>query len=442
MSILQSLLGPKRGFDGGLFLPENKSVTARRPIEHLSVDGPLHVPLMATRDLLTQPIVSVGQQVLGGERLAEPIGPDSIPVHAPTSGKIVAIDRTWSPLDGYLPCAVLEPDGRDELTGRHIYWQNESFIVQIAAHGVLCRQPRRAAHRVILDAVAAGATVLIVNAMETEPYLTSDLRTLVEQPGRIMDATCEVADAIGAARAIIALPYRHRRVVKNINWEGHGRQVEIATLANAYPQCHPTLLVKTLLDEEIEPGGDALDAGALVLPLATLRCIAEALIDDRPVTHAVMTVAGECVERPGTYRVAIGTPLRRLSERLGLKMPVVKAVVGGSMTGTAVVRADAVVTADMNGLLLLPSVERFNPLPCTHCGWCVEDCPVGIDPPSLMHLDSKPGCNEMERSELRACIDCSLCTYVCPSHLPLAETMKRMRWRFDADPATGVSPST
>jgi len=435
VAILSNILGPRKGFDGGLFLPSHKSRTARRPIETLPVDGPLRVPLTVRRDLGTAVVVEVGQRVLAGERLSRSIGQEAVPVHAPTSGRIVGLDRAWTPQDGYLPCAALEPDGRDEAVPQRFGWEDESFIVQLAEKGVICPRPWQPLHVVIKQAVAAGVTDLIVNAMETEPYLTADLRTLIEEPGRIIDTTCELADALGVSRAVVAVPYRHRAVVKRMQAEAVGRHIEIAALPDAYPQCHPVLLVKSLLEREVAPGGSVMDEGAVVLPLGAVRGAARALLDDRAVTHALLTVAGDAVERAGIYRVAVGTPMRRLARRVGLVSPVSAAVCGGPLTGLALGNEEAVVTAEATALLLFSTAHRPVPSSCIRCGWCIEDCPVGLDPPALMQLESRSQCSTAERHYLDACIDCGLCSHVCPTQLPLAETIRRTRLRFGGRPS-------
>ena len=53
-----NLFGPRYGFEGGLFLSDHKTVTARLPIETLTVDGPLYVPLQAAANRPTRPVVS------------------------------------------------------------------------------------------------------------------------------------------------------------------------------------------------------------------------------------------------------------------------------------------------------------------------------------------------------------------------------------------------
>jgi electron transport complex protein RnfC len=430
VSFWSNVLGPRETFEGGSFLPDQKALIARRPIEVVSADGPLHIPLQAGRDLPTIIEVGIGDRVLGGQRLARPADTDSLPVHAPTSGKITALERVWTASDGFVTGVELEPDGRDEWGEPFHSWDSESFISQLARQGVMCTLPRMPAHRIIQEAVSAGVTELIVNAMETEPYLSADLRTLVEEPGRVIDTMCEIADAVGAHRAIIALPFRHRRVVKRIAEEAAGRHIEAVPLGDRYPQCNPIVLVKTLLDREVSPGESALDAGVLVLPLATVRAAAGALLDGRPVTRTVMTVGGDAVDHAGNYRVPIGTPMRRVAERAGLLKPVAVAISGGPLTGVAIGREEAVVTGDTTALLLFSNAEHPMPVPCIHCGWCVEDCPVGLDPSELIHVEAERASDASTFAQLRVCVDCGLCSYVCPAQLPLAASIKRARFRF------------
>ncbi len=426
---MKHILGPRSAFDGGLFLPDRKSLLARRPIQTLHPDGPLQVPLTVRADLRTECIVDVGDTVVRGQALARALQSDAINAHAPAAGKVTAIGRVWTANDGFLPSVTIEPDGTDQRTPRHQGWDEESLITQLAEHGVMCSEPRAPLHVVMRKAIESGVTTLIVNAMETEPYLCSDLRTLVEHPSRTIDAICDLADALCVSNAILAVPFRHRRVVRRLRREVVGRHVTIEALANPYPQCHPVMLTKAVLDIEVPVGGSPLDCSVVVLPLGSVRQAADALLADEPVTDALITVAGDAIEHIGTYRVAVGTPFSDLARRLDIRAPVRQVVVGGPLTGVAMGYRDAVVTSTMNGLLYFAHREDVRPVPCIRCGWCIEDCPVGIDPQALMKLEIVDQPSSQSATDLKACIECGLCSHVCPSRLPVAESIYRARVR-------------
>ena len=439
MGFWPSILGPRHRFEGGLFLPEHKSVTARRPIEDLPITGLVDVPLRVFRDHTTAVLLSIGDHVKAGQLLARPLDPDSVAVHAPISGVVRDIGTVATPLEGLLPGVRIEPG--DDVAGLSpsTRWEGVSFIDQLADRGVVCGRHRTSAHVVIRDAMHCGVTNLIINAMETEPYLTTELRLLVEQPGRLIDATCEIADAIGARRVLFALPFRHRRMVRTISAEAAGRNIEVVPLANKYPQCHPIVLTNTLLGVRIPPDGTERDVGALVLQAATVLAIADAVLDDRPTTDVVMTVSGNAVDRPGTYRVPVGTPIRRLAEAVEVIEPAGAIIAGGPLTGVAIDRDDAVVTADTTAILFLADSARPEPIACIHCGWCVEDCPVGLEPAGLAQLEGRDRCSPDDAIQLAACVDCGLCAHVCPSQLPLSTTIRSARSRFVAAANGGPS---
>lgn len=437
MKLLANILGPRQAFDGGLFLRDYKAITARRPIEWIHADCPIHVPLTVRGDFETTNIVQVGDRVIRGQQLSVPRSEGGLPVHSPVSGHVLRFESAWSPFDGALPGVIIEPDGRRDAIPPVHDWQDESLVAQLLGHGAFCPGMRKPLHAVIREAVRRGVSGLIINAMETEPYLTADLRTLVEEAGRVVDVTSELADALGVERAVIAAPFRHRHVMKRLISDAAGRMIEIASLPDPYPQCHPHLLVKSIFGYEVEPGGTPLDLGVIVLPLSSVRQAAAALLDDRPVTHVLLTVAGDAVDRPGTYRVPIGMPIHRLAQAVGLTDPVRQVVIGGPLTGISMRNENAVVTIEMTAVLFFASASTARPVECVHCGWCIEDCPVGISPPDLMKLEGRNSATPMEQSHLRACIDCGLCTHVCPSQLPLAQTIKDLRGKLTAGSAQG-----
>ena len=65
---------------------------------------------------------------------------------------------------------------------------------------------------------------------------------------------------------------------------------------------------------------------------------------------------------------------------------------------------------------------------CLSCSFCVDACPVRILP-NLIHRYVERDLVEENLQELGIfrCIDCNLCTYVCPSKIPVADLIKKGR---------------
>jgi Na+-translocating ferredoxin:NAD+ oxidoreductase RnfC subunit len=69
----------------------------------------------------------------------------------------------------------------------------------------------------------------------------------------------------------------------------------------------------------------------------------------------------------------------------------------------------------------------INPDPCIRSGWCVENCPVRIHPAGLLEAAQDDDHVLAEHHGLHACIECGICSYVCPSRLPLLESIRYLR---------------
>jgi ferredoxin len=59
-------------------------------------------------------------------------------------------------------------------------------------------------------------------------------------------------------------------------------------------------------------------------------------------------------------------------------------------------------------------------VPCTNCLACAAYCPSRLYPSLLLHLLRRGSRDDADRLRLGDCVECGLCTFVCPSRIPLA----------------------
>ncbi|MBN1343568.1 MAG: RnfABCDGE type electron transport complex subunit C [Phycisphaerae bacterium] len=437
-------------FFGGVFLPEEKASTGDRDIQPLPVTGPLRVPMLQHEGSEATFRVAAGQRVLAGQLIGHPeAGAKSVAVHSPASGHVTGIVRADTPWACDVLAVGIEPDDRDEwvpLSGTPVESLDVEALIECVRQAGIVRMGNGAAPAGDLLASAArrGVRHLIINALESEPYLTAEYRILFEHGHRIVSTANLVGRLLGVQRLWLALDRGNRYLAEQLRRIAHGTPVRVLPLPNKYPQGAEPLLVNTVVGREIPYAGAALDVGALVLDVATIQAIGHAIHEGRPLTARVVTVAGDAASKPGNYLVPVGTPLHRIVEHVGLKDTIRRAVIGGPMTGTAVSGLDVVTTKQVGALLLLTDeqVGHRAPGPCIRCGWCLEDCPVGLDPPSVLaaveahyaEIRQRPGptkpsgyIEEMAGLYPHACLGCGICTYVCPACLPLAEGLARAR---------------
>lgn len=102
-------------FSGGIHPQENKHQSTQTPITALPLPSQLIVPVGQHIGAPADVIVAVGDRVLKGQLIAQPKGFVSAAIHAPTSGKIVAIEQRELPHSSGLQgtCIIIDSDGQD-----------------------------------------------------------------------------------------------------------------------------------------------------------------------------------------------------------------------------------------------------------------------------------------------------------------------------------------
>jgi len=63
--------------------------------------------------------------------------------------------------------------------------------------------------------------------------------------------------------------------------------------------------------------------------------------------------------------------------------------------------------------------------PCIRCGYCVDACPMFLDPSRLGLLAQNGEYERMaDEHDLMSCFECGSCSFVCPSHIPLVQEFR------------------
>lgn len=419
-------------FRGGIHPDEHKE-TSGSAIRQIPLPARLYIPLQQHIGAPAQPIVRVGQQVHKGELIAEPDGMISAPVHASTSGEVVAIAEHTAPHPSGLPvhCIVIAPDGKDE-------WapvENQAG----AANGEPAAIAKRVAEAGIVGMGGAAfpaavklslghqrrVETLIINGGECEPYLTCDDRLMQERAQEICRGIRLMLSAIGAGRALVAIESNKPRALeamREASQECAG--VHIVAVPTRYPMGSEKQMIQALTGREIPAGGRSADIGVVVHNVATAYAVQQAVELDRPLVSRIVTVSGGQVEEPGNLEVPIGTPASHLLAHCGgLSGEPARLVLGGPMMGITIPHLDVPIVKGTNGLLALSrkEIESRSPGPCIRCGRCVQACPVGLVPLELAaHTRSGDISGAADRG-LGDCISCGSCAFVCPASIPLTQ---------------------
>lgn len=250
--------------------------------------------------------------------------------------------------------------------------------------------------RKLRDAIAGGADWVIGNGMASEPGVTADAALLRDHAEDVMAGLEIVARCIGATQTVLAVP--------------PDSEVPGATPVDlAYPAGEERRLVAHLTGRQVPSGGYATDVGVLVLNVATLYAIHDAVARGHPLRRRIVTVAGN-----DTW-VAIGTPLAALlPENDGYR-------IRGQLTGRDV-PSDQVVEPTTFSV----DHARQTAWACIRCGWCADVCPENLAPERLHRT------HQSEQTDPTAfdCIECGACTAACPSRLDLVNEFRELKSRM------------
>jgi electron transport complex protein RnfC len=161
----------------------------------------------------------------------------------------------------------------------------------------------------------------------------------------------------------------------------------------------------------------------------------DAVVLKKPLTERVITVTGKGIARPANLLVRIGTTVREIAEYLGgTTESLKKIVVGGPMMGTAVSSMEVAITKATPGVLFLTSdeaaLETYGP--CISCGFCLDACPMGLEPHNISKYVEAGRGRETEKFGIEdECFECGSCAFSCPAKRPLVQFIKIAKAAID-----------
>jgi electron transport complex protein RnfC len=421
-------------FHGGIHPAENKYQSLHTPIRQAGIPAQLTYPLSQHIGAPAEPIVAVGQQVLKGEMIARADGFVSVPVHASTSGTIVAIEERMvaHPSGLPAPCIVLESDGRDEwveLSGIDDYHQLDKpallDIIRQAGIAGMGGAGFPAAVKLGVNPQAGKIETLVINGTECEPYITADDILMRERADEIIEGTRILQHLVEPTEALLGIEDNKPEAIAALRAAAQGTDVEIVVFPTKYPSGGERQLIEILTGKQVPSGGLPANIGMVCLNVGTTVAIYRAVTLGEPLISRITTVTGEALEQPQNFEVLLGSPMNFLLEQAGFQpQRSTRLVMGGPMMGFTVADDEVPIVKTTNCLLVPTETELPSPPPaqaCIRCGLCAEACPASLLPQQLYWFARGKEYEKLENHKLFDCIECGACSFVCPSNIPLVQ---------------------
>lgn len=425
----------KKTFPGGGHPAPNKGRTQVSMILDMPLPQRVVIPLHQHTGAPAEPIVAVGDQVKTGQKIGEAQGYISVPVHASISGTVTAIEPHLHPLGGRLPAVIIEGDGLDTWVEQPTFDKQKSpsdpktVVETIREAGIVgLGGAAFPTHVKLSPPEDKSIDTFILNGAECEPYLTADHRLMVENSDQIVAGAKIILQILGCRRGFIGIETNKPDALAAMREQVREEpNLEVVTLQVKYPQGAEKQLIWAITKREVPSGGLPLDVGCVVQNVGTAKAIYDAVVGGKPLVERVVTVTGPIVREPQNLRVRIGTPFSDLIQHCrGTTEQPGKLIMGGPMMGLAQVSDQAPVIKGTSGVLVLPPGQSVIPeaQTCISCARCVDTCPMKLVPTELGKLIQRSRFQEAEKLGVLDCMECGICSYICPSKINLVHLFK------------------
>jgi len=429
---------------GGLRLQAHKQISTAEPIQKVPVPAQLILPITQHAGDPAQPVVGIGERVLKGQLIAEPDGSLGAPVHASSSGTIVAIEP-WpvSRRNGdNAPCIVIESDGEDRAIGPaesppdYKALPADVLLTKILHGGIvgLGGAVFPTAQK-LMQAITCDLDFLILNGVECEPYISCDDVLMREYAHEIIGGAQILMHALELDICYIAVESDKPKAIQRLGevlGEINDERLILKQVPTIYPSGGEDQLVQLVTNREVPSGGLPTDVGCLVQNVGTAAAIHDWILNNQPLLSRITTVTGDGVAQPMNVEARLGTTVADIIDFAGGYTDHAKQlIIGGPMTGKSVTSDRVPLVKATNCILVLADFPAVGAeMPCIRCGDCAAVCPVQLLPQQLFWYACADDEAKMRLHGLTDCIECGCCDLVCPSHIPLTADFRTAKARI------------
>lgn len=423
-------------FKGGINLPRNKNQTEQCAIEVFPPPSFIAIPLQQHIGTIAHPIVKRGDHVTIGQLIGEPAEQDSLAVHSSVSGEVQSIGLFPHPSGRNILAIEIINDFRDDKANIQPFsrpWREaapEELIQKIQSSGIAGMSgDGTPTHLKLLPSSNKTIKTLIINGVECEPYFSSDLRLIIEKTKDLLNGVLIVKKITGAKEVLIAIEDKRTTVSQSLSSllsDSQFKEIFQVRIQPKYPNGSEHQLVNSIMKKDIPSGGSTADIGCMVLNVATVIAIHDAIVDGNPLYQRVISVCGPTIRSPKNLLVRIGTPIREVLDYCKIDLKETKKIImGGPMTGLSQSDLDTPIIKTTTGLFCFDQVTpALETSPCINCGNCVEVCPINLIPAEITRFIKQNKLRKAIDWDIMACIECGCCAYSCPAKINLVHYIK------------------
>lgn len=418
-------LGPMRHH-----IPGRKSLTESIPLLKLTPAKEVYIPLVAGANTDFEILVSEGDAVKVGTKLAQTKAGFYVPIYSSVSGTYKGIAKRMHNSLRPQNHMIIECDGKQESIQAFEPLNYETATreecVDFVKNAGIVGLGGAGFPAYVKYSKPEGIDCVLINAVECEPYITADYRMIMEDCEHLITG-CKIMKKMAKTdKVYICIKKSHPDLIEHVNAclkDAIG--IEVKPVPDVYPMGWERVLVREVLHKEYNmlPA----EAGAIVGNANTAIAIAKAFENGEAIHDKCLTISGEGIKAPHNVLVPVGMPVSEILEACGgYTCDNVRLVSGGPMMGKTIVNDQFVVDRAMNAITVLKD-DPVDSIACLRCGRCSDHCPSGLQPVRISAALKANDVDEMAKRGVASCIECGLCTYVCPSKIDVTENVRKAK---------------
>lgn len=404
----------------GIKLDGKKEMSLSDEIVDVSAPSKIYVPLM-NGNIVCECVVKKGKKVKKGTIIG--IRKDiDFPILSPVSGTVLEVKKALYKNGEMADSVVIENDKLDRVVKKKIVkditsYTKEEFVELIKNCGIT---GMGGSDFPTFIKYQSKLNTLVVNAVECEPYLTSDAMLVKLKADIILETISAIMKINNIKKCYIAYKENNSIVKESFSkYVNSYKNIVLSPVKNMYPMGWERHIIKSVLNIEYDKIPS--EKGIVVNNVSTIFAIYKALKYQRNISKRIITITGEGFTEPVNILAKIGTPMSFVVKKIGkYKGANLKFIAGGPMMGKTMPTDKLIVTSGLGAVTILEDEEE-EVNECMNCGRCIKVCPANLCPVLIMNsINNK---DNLKKLHPEKCAECGLCSYICPSKIGLRDVV-------------------
>ncbi len=423
---------------GGVHPPESKALTEKLAVEAMPLPAELELILGQHIGAPCSPTVKRKEEISEGDLVGEVKRGLGVPLHAPVAGSVKATANSAHPIRVSAPSITIKTD--PEVEPR--IWEPVGDWQQCSAEDLLKKVHQAGiigiggagfpTHVKLKPPADMPVDTLLLNGAECEPYITADHRVMLEKAEEVVEGAKILLKILAVDTCVIGIENNKPDAISTMKAAVEaapdpGLNIRVETLEVKYPQGSEKQLIQAITGRKVPAMALPSAVGVVVHNVSTTKAVYDAVVMGKPLIEKILTVSGRGIVRPANLLVKIGTKVKDIVDFCGgTTEDLARVVLGGPMMGFAVSTLDIPITKTTSSILFLTEDEiDTNELSnCIRCGWCLEACPMGLEPKEIGIYVEANRAEDTEQFGVFECFECGSCAYVCPAKRPLVQFVR------------------